>query len=73
MKILIVIDMQKKYMHLYDTGLVPRVNEKISEAAANGTPIIYINNRGKKDSADEYALAKGLKIASDNIFIKDFL
>ncbi len=70
MKILVVIDMQEKYMNMYDSDLVTRVNAEIKEAQDKGYTIIYVKNSGNPDEAADYAFAHDLEIVSDNIFEK---
>ncbi|MCR4588110.1 MAG: hypothetical protein K5682_06845, partial [Lachnospiraceae bacterium] len=52
MKILLVMDMQKKYMHLYDRGLVERVNAQIRGAKSAGAVVVYMRNKGTEQEAE---------------------
>ncbi len=72
MNILVVIDMQEKYMSMYDCDLVSRVNEKILDARDNNNLIIYVKNEGSTDDADSYNFADCLNIVSENIFEKHY-
>ncbi|WP_294216384.1 hypothetical protein [Pseudobutyrivibrio sp.] len=40
MEILLVIDMQEKYMNSYDSDLINRVNLRIREAKENAMPVV---------------------------------
>ncbi len=69
-RILIVIDMQEKYMPLYDSGLVDRVNARILAEKEAGTTILYVKNKGSETDAASYAFAGDLQIVSDQIYTK---
>ena len=71
-KALLVIDVQERYMHKYDTDLIPRINNRISEAYNDGILIIYVKNAGNPGTEDQYALADNLLLVSDNVFEKKF-
>lgn len=78
MNVLVVIDMQEKYLDRYDNGLVRRVNEKISEAQAEGVNVLYVknigascvNNTGNSEKAALYKLADDLLVVSNLVFEK---
>ncbi len=72
MKILLVIDIQEKYLNYYDADLLTKINARISAAKSDNTPIFYVRNIGSQGDNDSYALAKGLFIASDHIYEKKF-
>ncbi|WP_081644828.1 cysteine hydrolase family protein [Butyrivibrio sp. AE2015] len=72
MKILLVIDIQEKYLNYYDADLLPRINAKIAAAKSTGTQVFYVRNIGINGDDDSYALAKYLLIVSDNIYEKKF-
>ncbi len=70
MEILLVIDMQQKYMNSYEPDLMTRVNTRIKEAVESDVPVVYIRNVGKIENIDKYNLADGLDIVSDCSFTK---
>jgi nicotinamidase-related amidase len=70
MEILLVIDMQQKYMNSYEPDLITRVNTRIKEAVESDVPVVYIRNVGKIENIDKYNLADGLDIVSDCSFTK---
>ena len=70
MEILLVIDMQQKYMDSYDSGLLERVNMRIHEAVASDMPVVYVRNVGKLENEDKYVLAEGLDVVSEFVFAK---
>jgi nicotinamidase-related amidase len=70
MEILLVIDMQQKYMNSYESDLMTRVNTRIREAVESDVPVVYIRNVGKLENIDKYNLADGLDIVSDCSFTK---
>lgn len=72
MKILLVIDMQEKYLPLYDDGLLARVNSRIAEAAEEGMQVFYLRNIGRPENEAEYGFAEGLLFVSENVFDKKF-
>ncbi len=72
MKILLVIDVQEKYLSHYDADLLNRINDRIHAAQTSNTPIYYIRNIGIQGDSDSYALAKNLLIASEHIYEKKF-
>ncbi len=72
MKILLVIDVQEKYLNYYDADLLPRINARIAVAKSTGAQIFYVRNIGIHGDDDSYALAKDLLIVSDNIYEKKF-
>ncbi len=71
-KALLVIDVQERYMHKYDPNLIPRINNRISEADNDGILTIYVKNAGDPGSEDQYALADNLLIVSEYIFEKKY-
>ena len=71
MKVLLVIDIQKSYIKKYETDLVQRINERITEAQKALYDIVYIKNTKKLRSGmvtDEFA--DELILASDHVFCK---
>ena len=72
MKILLVIDVQEKYLNYYDADLLPRINAKIAAAKSTGTQVFYVRNIGIHGEDDSYALAKDLLIVSDHVYEKKF-
>ena len=72
MKILLVIDIQEKYLNYYDADLLPRINAKIAAAKSTGTQVFYVRNIGIHGEDESYALAKNLLIVSDHIYEKKF-
>ena len=70
MEILLVIDMQQKYMNSYEPDLMTRVNTRIKEAVESDVPVVYIRNVGKIENIDKYNLADDLDIVSDCSFTK---
>lgn len=72
MKALLVIDIQKSYISKYETDIVQKINQRISEAQKSQYDIVYIKNTKRlrggvvtDDFADE------LLLASDNVFYKE--
>ena len=72
MKILLVIDMQEKYLPLYDEDLLARVNSRIAEAADAGMQVFYLRNIGSPENEAEYGFAEGLLFVSENRYDKKF-
>lgn len=72
MKVLLVIDVQEKYLCYYDADLLSRINARIATAKSDNDPIFYIRNIGIHGDSASYALAKELLIASDHIYEKSF-
>ena len=72
MKILLVIDVQEKYLRYYDADLLPRINARISAAKSDRDPVFYVRNIGIHGDNDSYNLANNLLIASDYIYEKRF-
>ncbi|MDC7279683.1 cysteine hydrolase [Butyrivibrio fibrisolvens] len=70
MEILLVIDMQQKYMDNYESDLLERVNMRIQEAVAADIPVVYVRNVGKIENEDKYVLAEGLDVVSKYVFAK---
>lgn len=70
MEILLVIDIQQKYMNSYDSDLLERVNMRIHEAVASDMPVFYVRNVGKLENEDKYVLAEGLDVVSEFVFAK---
>ena len=58
MEILLVIDMQQKYMNSYEPDLMTRVNTRIKEAVESDVPVVYIRNVGKIENIENYNLAE---------------
>ena len=72
MKILLVIDIQEKYLNYYDADLLPRINARITAAKSTGTQVFYVRNIGIHGDDDSYSLAKNLLIVSDHVYEKKF-
>ncbi len=70
MEILLVIDMQQKYMNSYEPSLLERVNLRIQKAVASDMPVVYVKNVGKPENEDKYVLAEGLDVVSEFVFAK---
>ena len=70
MEILLVIDIQQKYMKSYEPSLLERVNVRIHEAIASDMPVVYVRNVGKLENEDKYVLAEGLDVVSEFVFAK---
>lgn len=70
MKILLVIDVQQRYLKNYKPDLVERVNNRISEAVEADIPVVYVRNTGRSGNDDNFDLAEGLLIESDCVFKK---
>ncbi len=70
MKILLVIDVQQRYLKNYKPDLVNRVNNRISEAVEADIPVVYVRNTGRSGKDENFDLAEGLLIKSDCIFKK---
>ena len=70
MEILLVMDMQQKYMDSYESDLLERVNMRIQEAVAADIPVVYVRNVGKLENEDKYILADGLDVVSEFVFAK---
>ena len=70
MKILLVIDIQEKYMIYYDKDLLSRINHRIREAQAASVPVFYIRNIPRTESSENYDFASGLLFVSDYIYEK---
>ena len=72
MNILIVIDIQQKYLKSYKPTLVDRVNARIEEALKKDIPVVYVRNIGISGREASFEFADDLKIKSDCIFSKRF-
>ena len=70
MEVLLVIDMQQKYMKDYEPDLISRVNVRIQEAVSKNRPIIYVKNIGNPENEEKYVLADGLNVATKYVFKK---
>ena len=70
MEILLVIDIQEKYMGFYKEDLVDIVNTKIVEAQNKGVPVIYVRNVGILGDSEKYTFCENLKMVSDKVFVK---
>ena len=70
MKILLVIDIQQRYMAHYDPDLLKRVNSRIREAQTVGTPVFYVRNIPRLESCENYDYATGLLLVSDHLYDK---
>ena len=70
MKILLVIDIQQRYMAHYDAGLLARVNARIREAQAAGTSVFYARNIPRLESTENYDYAIELLIVSEHLYDK---
>ena len=71
MKILLVIDVQQRYLKNYKPDLVERVNKRITEAIGEDIPVVYVRNTGRSGRDENFDLADGLLIESDCIFKKN--
>lgn len=67
--VLLVIDVQEKYIYSYEQTLVDRINGEINKALAAGIPIVYVLNAGTF-SKEASPLAKGLEIVSGTQVVK---
>ena len=58
MQILLVIDVQQRYLKNYKPDLVNRVNARIREAMYKEIPVVYVRNTGRsgKDNNFEFNL-----------------
>jgi nicotinamidase-related amidase len=72
MKVLLVIDVQEKYLCYYDADLLSRINARITAAKSDGDNVFYIRNIGIQGDSASYALAMNLLMASDHIYEKKF-
>ena len=70
MEILLVIDIQQRYMKNYDDDLLTRVNRRIHSAVKQDVPVVYVRNMGKLEAAERYDFAPNLDIVTDVIFDK---
>ena len=70
MKILLVIDVQEKYLKFYDGDFVERINERIKQAEAEGMCVFYAKNIPSLGNSSDFPFAKNLYVASDNIYEK---
>ena len=70
MKILLVIDVQQRYLKNYKPDLVKRVNNRISEAVKADIPVVYVRNTGRSGKDENFDLAESLLIESDCVFKK---
>lgn len=68
---LLVVDMQEKYMKYYLSQLISRVNRRIEEAVNENESIVYVMNIGNEENRDSYVLANDLEICSNRIFEKN--
>jgi len=68
---LLVIDMQEKYMKNYPDSLINSVNARIKEAQEKKEEIVYVMNIGKEENRDGYNLADDLYIFTDRIYEKN--
>lgn len=71
MEILLVIDMQQKYMDNYEPDLLNRVNVRIHETVDAGMPVVYVRNVVKLENEENYLLAEGLDAVSEYVLIND--
>ena len=72
MKILLVIDLQTKYLSYYAPDLLSRINSRIAAAEAEDVPVFYVRNIGIQGDSDSYELAKELLVVSERIYSKKF-
>ncbi len=70
MKVLVVIDIQDKYLSFYDHELINRINSRIEKASMDEVPVLYVKNIGIFGNTEEYDLAKELLITSNHIYEK---
>ena len=72
MQILLVIDVQQRYLKNYKPDLVNRVHARIREAMSKEIPVVYVRNTGRSGKDNNFELADGLEVSSDIIFKKQF-
>ena len=72
MQILLVIDVQQRYLKNYKPDLVKRVNARIREAMSKDIPVVYVRNTGRSGKDNNFELADELEVSSDIIFKKQF-
>ncbi len=70
MKVLVVIDIQDKYLSFYDHELINRINSRIEKASMDEVPVLYVRNIGIFGNTEGYDLANNLLIVSDHIYEK---
>ena len=70
MTILLVIDVQEKYMGYYSNDLIEKVNERVDAAKAWNESVIYIRNISMLGNTEGYELAKNLHVESELVFDK---
>ena len=70
MTILLVIDVQEKYMGYYSNDLIEKVNERIDATKAGTEPVIYVRNISMLGNTEGYELAKNLHVESELVFDK---
>ena len=70
MTILLVIDVQEKYMGYYDGDLLEEINKRIEEAKAKSEQIIYVRNISMFGNTEGYELAKNHHVESELVFDK---
>ncbi len=71
MRVLVVIDMQDKYLSLYDEELLTNINRKIKLAhEEEDVPIVYVKNIGLAGSKTGYELSDNLLMVSDLVYEK---
>ncbi|SDB66760.1 MULTISPECIES: cysteine hydrolase family protein [unclassified Butyrivibrio] len=71
MRVLVVIDMQKKYLSGYDEKLLSNINYEIKLAhEEEDVPIFYVKNVGLTGNRDGYDLSDELLMVSDLVFEK---
>ena len=71
MRVLVVIDMQEKYLSSYDEELLTNLNRKIKLAhEEEDVPIVYVKNMGITGNHSGYDLSDNLLLVSDLIYEK---
>ncbi len=71
MRVLIVIDMQEKYLGYYDEDLLSNVNKKIKLShEEEDVSIVYVKNIGITGNKSGYELSDDLLLVSDLVYEK---
>lgn len=68
--ILIIIDVQQKYISRYSSELVPKLNKLIQAAVEADTPVIYVLNAGTSPDSEISPLANGLIVVPGAKIVK---
>ena len=70
MKILLVIDIQQRYLAYYDSNLLNRINDRIKKAKTAEIPIFYVRNTPRLANGENYDFAADLIMVSEHIYDK---